>query len=73
MSMNKEMQDSFAMFYGMSQSLKGVVEPVEMEDDERVSKAKQVFLNNHPARKRNSPPSPNCNLTRNLEITSSPL
>ena len=45
MSMNKEMQDSFAMFYGMSQSLKGLVEPVEMEDDERVRKAKQVFLN----------------------------
>ena len=45
MSLNKEMQDSFAMFYGMSQSLKGLVEPVEMEDDERVRKAKQVFLN----------------------------
>ena len=45
MSMDKEMQDSFAMFYGMSQSLKGMVEPVEMSDDERVSKAKQVFLN----------------------------
>ena len=45
MSMDKDMQDSFAMFYGMSQSLKGLVEPVEMEDDERVRKAKQVFLN----------------------------
>ena len=45
MSMDKEMQDSFAMFYGMSQSLKGLVEPVEMSDDERVRKAKQVFLN----------------------------
>ncbi len=28
--MDKEMQDSFAMFYGMSQSLKGLVEPVDM-------------------------------------------
>jgi len=45
MSMDKEMQDSFAMFYGMSQSLKGLVEPVDMEDEERVRKAKQVFLN----------------------------
>jgi len=45
MSMDKQMQDSFAMFYGMSQSLEGQVEPVEMKDEERVKRAKQVFLN----------------------------
>lgn len=45
MSMDKEMQDSFAMFYGMSQSLEGQVEPVEMKDSLRVEKAKQVFIN----------------------------
>jgi Fe-S oxidoreductase len=45
MSMDKEMQDSFAMFYGMSQSLEGQVEPIEMEDSLRVKKAKEVFIN----------------------------
>jgi len=45
MSMDKKMQDSFAMFYGMSQSLEGQVEPVEMEDILRVAKAKEVFIN----------------------------
>ncbi len=45
MSMDKKMQDSFAMFYGMSQSLEGQVEPVEMDDDLRVAKAKEVFIN----------------------------
>lgn len=45
MSMDKEMQDSFAMFYGMSQSLEGQVEPVEMDDSVRVQKAKEVFIN----------------------------
>ena len=44
MSMDKEMQNSFAMFYGMSQSLDGEVEPVEMDDAERVNRAKQTFV-----------------------------
>jgi Fe-S oxidoreductase len=44
MSMDKAMQESFAMFYGMTQSLKDLAKPVEMPGDERVSRAKEVFL-----------------------------
>lgn len=44
MSMNKEMQDTFAMFYGMANNLATLAMPVKMSDEERVKNAKQVFL-----------------------------
>ncbi len=43
MSMNEQMQEAFAMFYGMSQSLADMAEPVEMAPEERVKRAKAVF------------------------------
>ena len=43
MSMNQEMEQTFALFYGMANSLATLAEPVEMSDEERVAKAKGVF------------------------------
>ncbi len=41
----EEMGEAFAMFYGMANSLKDMVEPApEMSDEERVAAAKKVFL-----------------------------
>jgi Fe-S oxidoreductase len=43
MTMNKEMEQTFALFYGMANNLADLAEPVEMPDNERVANAKQVF------------------------------
>ena len=43
MSMNQEMEQTFALFYGMANSLATLAEPVQMSDEERVANAKAVF------------------------------
>ncbi|KEO50888.1 (Fe-S)-binding protein [Thioclava pacifica] len=41
----EELDEAFAMFYGMAASIKDLVsEPVEVSDEERVAAAKRVFL-----------------------------
>jgi Fe-S oxidoreductase len=44
MSMNKEMEQTFALFYGMANNLADLAEPVEIPPQERVDKAKALFL-----------------------------
>ncbi|MEN8176611.1 MAG: (Fe-S)-binding protein, partial [Pseudomonadota bacterium] len=44
MTMNTEMEQSFALFYGMANNLADLAKPVEMPDEERVKRVKQVFL-----------------------------
>lgn len=44
MSMTKEMEQTFALFYGMANALGDLAEPVQMAPEERVSKAKGVYL-----------------------------
>ena len=44
MSMDKETQEKFAMFYGMANAVGDLYEPVEMPDEDRVAKAKAVFV-----------------------------
>lgn len=44
MTMNKEMEQTFALFYGMANNLADLAEPVEMPAEERVRNAKRVFL-----------------------------
>lgn len=44
MSMNQQTQDAFALFYGMSQSLGELAQPLPMRDEERVTNARRVFL-----------------------------
>jgi Fe-S oxidoreductase len=42
--MDKETQEKFAMFYGMANAVGDLYEPVAMPDEERVAKAKAVFV-----------------------------
>jgi Fe-S oxidoreductase len=44
MTMSKEMEQTFALFYGMSNNLADLAEPVEIPPQEMVAKAKAVFL-----------------------------
>lgn len=44
MTMTQKMQDAFAMFYGMANSLTNLAKPVDMPAEKRVQKAKAVFL-----------------------------
>ncbi len=43
MSMTKQIEESFAMFYGMSTNLATLAVPEKMSDEERVENAKKVF------------------------------
>lgn len=44
MSMDKETSEKFAMFYGMTTAIGDLAKPIEMSDEERVTKAKAVFV-----------------------------
>ena len=44
MSMTEKMQEAFAMFYGMAANVGDLATPVEMPPEERVKRAKNVFL-----------------------------
>ncbi|MGB1110482.1 MAG: (Fe-S)-binding protein [Gammaproteobacteria bacterium] len=44
MSMNEKMQEKFAMFYGMAMSIGELAQPIEMSDEERVSRVKNTLL-----------------------------